>query len=320
MVSNKDYYGNEKECAISYLEFGSIDLSQKKKSIWGYWQDQEAYDLYMFARYARDLFSFRHFLSEEESHNMRALQKCIKNSAHDKLLDYIFKYAGIVTAIGLGGVLCESGSSIYGLIEEAMACDTVFHNSEYLDHILHSKYLASDISAMMNEGAVVLHPNTEICISEAPTIERLIDDIENRFKFRLSMFYGLSVSIRYAVRSVKDLIRMTDVCDLQIYNRLSLSYGDTFSAVYGTGKTVYIISLPQLVEELEKIGAYAKYCTANMQKGRDGQHSVRVSLAISRNPETVEKFISEYEGCVGKAAAYEELEKGEWKELRTLKE
>ncbi len=103
MNESQIYYGSEKVDAVSYLEFGSVDVAKKSKTIWGYWQDQEAYDLYMFSRYARDMYAFRRFLSAR-NHTLDELKRYIENSAHVKLLDYIFKYAGLLTCIDvLGG-------------------------------------------------------------------------------------------------------------------------------------------------------------------------------------------------------------------------
>lgn len=95
MASREEYYGSDIVESLSFLEFGSIDIVNKKRTTWAYWQDQEAYDLYMFARYARDLFSFRTFI-EKGNYSLDELNRCIKNSAHDKLLDYIFKYVGLL--------------------------------------------------------------------------------------------------------------------------------------------------------------------------------------------------------------------------------
>lgn len=103
MSRENNYYGSEDNQAISYLEFGSVNPQEKSKKIWGYWQDQEAYDLYMFARYARDIFNFRHFLEDVAKHNVKDLQECVKDSAHVKLLDYIFKYAGVISRLKMGG-------------------------------------------------------------------------------------------------------------------------------------------------------------------------------------------------------------------------
>ncbi len=317
MSRENDYYGSDENQAISYLEFGSVNTKEKSKRIWGYWQDQEAYDLYMFARYARDIFSFRHFLDEEDN-SINSLQTVIEGSAHVKLLDYIFKYAGIISRIHEGGVFCESGSSLYGLIEEVLALDKVFHDGKNSEAIKESKYLASDISEMMNEGAIVLHPSTLIEATTAPTIHKLVEDIKNR-NIWLGLFYGLSVSIRYAIRESQDLIDMADVCDFQLYNRLSLSFGDTFTNVYGTGKTVYITSLNELTDGLDKKGLKAKYCTANMQHEKDGENSVRASVIIGKTDEDLNRYISEYNYCIDKVSSVETIEKGEWIDLADLR-
>lgn len=317
MKKDNDYYGSEDNQAISYLEFGSVNLKEKTKKIWGYWQDQEAYDLYMFSRYARDIFSFRHFLVSDTK-DFGSLQRIIACTAHTKVLDYIIKYAGIVSQVENGGGVCESGSSLYGLIEEVLACDAVFHNSENVDRIMNANYLASDISEMMNEGAVALHPNTSIESSTAPTINKLIEEMKDK-RIRLDLFYGLSVSIRYAIRSSEDIVNMADLCDFQMYNRLSLSYGDTQTNVYGTGKTVYITSLNDLVDGLDRKGIKARYCTANMQYEKDGDNTVRASIIIGKTEDKLEKYISEYNYCIDIISAYESIEKGEWRELSELR-
>ena len=317
MENENSYYGTEAHHAISYLEFGSINPMERTKKIWGYWQDQEAYDLYMFARYARDLFAFRHFLCDGEK-NVVSLLRTIENSAHVKLLDYIFKYAGVVSQGDNTGMICESGSSLFGMIEEILACDAVFHDGKHFDQILKAKYLASDISDMMNEGAIALHPHTPIESTTASTIHQLIKEIKAS-SLRLNIFYGLGVSVRYAIRSSRDIIDMTDVCDFQMYNRLSLSYADTLTSVYGTGKTVYIISLDELIEGLNKKKVIAKFCTANMQYEKDGYNTVRASVIIGRTEKDLERYITEYNTCIDLIASTESIDKGEWRALSELR-
>ena len=63
-MKENSYYGTQDVHSVSYLEFGSLDLREKSKKIWAYWQDAEAYDLYMFARYARDILMFRKVVDE----------------------------------------------------------------------------------------------------------------------------------------------------------------------------------------------------------------------------------------------------------------
>ncbi len=212
--------------------------------------------------------------------------------------------------------MCESGSSLYGLIEEAAACDAVFHGGQNIEAIQNMGYVASDISELMNWGAKTLHPETTVHESTAPTLAALAEDILGRL--RLSLFYGLSVSIRYAVRTAADLVRMAEISDLSVYNRLSLSYGDAFCNVYGTGKTVYVPSLPEFVEALERARFYAKFCTANMQYERDGRNSVRVSVIVSNDAKKLDTFIKHYEDCIRQAGKHASAEKGEWLDLREL--
>ncbi len=52
------YYRNEKETAISYVEFGSIDLLLGKKNVWDFRLHDKAYDWLMLSRYANDLVTY----------------------------------------------------------------------------------------------------------------------------------------------------------------------------------------------------------------------------------------------------------------------
>lgn len=311
------YYGCEDPEAVSYLEFGSINLLKKEKKIWNYWQDQMAYDLYMFARYAKDLFAFRKFFKEERK-TVDKLNEYVLNAAHNKLLDYIFKYAGMLV-IENGGVVCESGSSLYGWIDEALACDYVYHNGENISKIEGLEYVCSDISQLMNEGAAAFHSTVKMDVSSKDTIAGLAQDVQKRLGKNIDLFYGVSVSIRYAVRNALDLVKIAEGAQLSIYNRLSLTYAEeTYVSVYGTGKSVYIVSLKELIEGLAEKGYYARYCTANMQYEKDGQNTVRASIAIAKDAKILERFISEYDHCVEMSSGIDGVEKGEWKDLKEL--
>lgn len=298
-MSKASYYGGAEgqQETLSYLEFGSLDLENATKKIWGYWQDQEAYDLYMFARYARDLFLFRDYFEEEEK-NFNNLNECIKNSAHDKIVDYIFKYAGIMTLIHNDQCtqsLCESGSSLFGFIEEVMALDYVIHDGANIDKMKQLTYLGSDISEMMNRGVQTLHPDIKFQFSTADTISKLMDEWHS-----IGMFYGLSVSLRYALRTAADVIKVALNSDIVTFNRISLSYNGNEQVKAGTGKYAYVMSIPELKELLAANNIVAKYTTENMQQNKDGERTVRVSLVLSKSPDIVEQFIREYNSCISK--------------------
>lgn len=315
---NKDrYYGCANPESVSYLEFGSLNLVKGEKSIWGYWQDQAAYDLYMFARYSRDLFEFRKFFNEEDK-SVETLNSYVLRSAHNKLTDYIFKYAGMLT-VREESIICECGSSLWGWIDEAIACDQVFFGGKNISKIRGFQYVGSDISELMNDGARAFHSDANMDFTTAGTISEMVSNIRERLTNSPALFYGLSVNVRYAVRDAMDLVNIADIATLSIYNRLSLTYDDqTAVLVYGTGKNVYVISLPALIEGLRAKGICAKYCTANMQHERDGKNTVRASIAISRDSDTLSRFVDHYSLCIEKSKKIPGVVSGEWHELDHL--
>lgn len=171
----------------------------------------------------------------------------------------------------------------------------------------------------MNEGASEFHSSTKMLVSSQDTITGLVDDIEHRLHKQIDLFYGVSVSLRYALRNAMDLVKIAECAQLSIYNRLSLTYdNETMVSVYGTGKSVYIVSLKELIDGLKERGIYAQYCTANMQLEKDGKNTVRASIAIARDKEILSQFIAEYNECVEKSVGIAGVEKGEWKELEEL--
>lgn len=180
-------------------------------------------------------------------------------------------------------------------------------------------YIGSDISELMNEGAVNFHSDVKMDFLTQDTISKVVRDVKEMFGRNLSLFYGLSVSVRYAVRTAIDLIEVAERTELSIYNRLSLTYdSETLVSVYGTGKSVYIISLPMLIKGLSERGIFAKYCMANMQYNKDGEKTVRASIAISKHQMVLDEFIRKYDECIDKSIHIEGVEKGEWKDLKEL--
>ncbi len=315
MADRKNYYGNENIESLSYLEFGSIDIKEGKKSIWAYWQDQDAYDMYMFSRYARDLFLFRKFLDEKEK-TVCKLNEYVLMTAHTKLMDYLLKYAALIS-VEEGATekyVCESGSSLYGWIDEAIAMDTVYYNGKNIERIQSMPFLGSDISEFMNQGAATFHSNMNLCFSTAPTMHKLMEE-ERQY----ALVYGLGVSMRYTLRGGEDLLEIAEKSDLAVFNRLSFTRSSkTVQMIYGTGKYEYIISLPEVVDLLEQCQIKAYYCTANMQEGKDGPDSIRVSVAISRDGKRIEEFIQRYGEIVGRSLMVEGVIQGEWRNLAEL--
>lgn len=215
---------------------------------------------------------------------------------------------------GGGNYICESGSSLYGWIDEAIAADTVYFEGKNIERIRGMRFLGSDISEFMNEGAKAFHSDMDMDFSTAPTINELMNE-EREF----SLFYGLGVSMRYALRNARDLIAIAERSELAIFNRLSFTRNEQMvKMIYGTGKYEYIISLPEFVKLLELNNIKAKYCTANMQNEKDGRNSVRVCIAIAKDEGKIDEFIEVYNNIVKQSLDIEGIVEGDWKELREL--
>lgn len=271
----------------------------------------------MFARYARDLFLFRDFYTEKQK-NVNVLNKYIKETAHDKIIDYVFKYAGFLALLeneGLEQSVCESGSSLFGLIEEVIATDYVFSQGKNIGKIKKLKYLGSDISEMMNRGAKEFHPDMEFEFSTVGTIDQLMDEYK-----KIGLFYGLSISLRYALREAKDIKKIAQNSDIVIFNRISLSYGKTLKIEAGTGKYAYVISIDELRECLKQTGIHAKFTTENMQKNKDGIDTVRVSMVISKQKKLINDFANYYDQCIAKVvtSGIMGIETGKWMDIGEL--
>lgn len=193
--------------------------------------------------------------------------------------------------------VCESGSSLYGFIEETIALDAVLAGGENINNIKSLRYLCSDISSFMNKGAVSFHSDIDITESTQPTIADLFArDIDE-----LSLFYGLGVSLRYALRTAEDILLAAEKSELIVFNRISLTkHNNTEKLIYGTGKCEYIISLPLLSKLLRDNGFICRYCSENMQYNKDGDDSVRVSMIISKDEKIINRYEKMFEECINK--------------------
>ena len=80
----------------------------------------------------------------------------------------------------------------------------------------------------------------------------------------------------------------------------------------------FLISLAVFVRLLEVNDIKAKYCTANMQKEKDGRNSVRVSVAIAKDEKRLNEFIEIYSEVVKKSLGVEFVVEGDWRELKEL--
>ena len=105
---------------------------------------------------------------------------------------------------------------------------------------------------------------------------------------KIGLFYGLSVSLRYALREASDLIKVAVNSKLTIFNRVSLSYTGNEQVIAGRGK--------------------------------DGEDTIRVSIAFSKKENFVTEFVNNYNYYIDKLIETNEFDYkyGEWKSIQEL--
>ncbi len=191
----------------------------------------------------------------------------------------------------------------------------MFGGGQNADDIKKLLYLGSDISEMMNRGAELLHPECKFKFSTADTVHSLVEDFKD-----IGLFYGLSISLRYALREAQDLIDAANNSGIVILNRLSLARGKTRKIEAGTGKYAYVISIEELQELLKRNKVYAKISTGSMQLNKDGENTVRVSIVMSREKRFVDDFMKLYDGLIIniKEQSTVEVADSEWRDISEL--
>lgn len=88
----------------------------------------------------------------------------------------------------------------------------------------------------------------------------------------------------------------------------------------GTGKHGYIMSIPEIKGLFDKNEIIAMYTTENMQSGKDGEDTIRVSIAFSKQQDIVTEFANNYNCLVDKLVETNDAvyTHGEWKNIQEL--
>ena len=317
MTKNEDYYGSNEFDSLTYLEFGSIDIKKRYKTVFAYWQDSAAYDIYAFSRYAHDILMFRDLeLCEDLGTNLEKLNECVTSAtSEDCFMGYLLKYCGLITAVQLGAKyeICELGSSLFGLIDEAIVFDNVLNDGKHVAGIKDLRYLGCDVSEFMNKGAEALHEQLKIRFTKAPTIDALM-----RETLQLSLFYGLGISLRYSLREAKDILNICKKTEIALFNSLSLAKTGGSMLTFGTGKKVYIVSLQDLTGQLKDNGIRAKYYAPSAIEDKDGPDTLRAFVVMAKDADVLEAFVSNYGHCINKSFIVPGVQTGQWKELENL--
>ena len=136
--SKKNYYGTSRNQSQSYLEFGSKNLKSSKKNIWDYKTDQDAYDLFMVARYSRELIAYKDCLDLFKKKKLKNIKKIYEEDVHTKdflnsLLTWsaltLFKKQNLKTSF------FEIGFTLFGCIESHELCRAIVKKGPNINSI-----------------------------------------------------------------------------------------------------------------------------------------------------------------------------------------
>jgi hypothetical protein len=291
-MSKVEYYGDDSNQVISFLEFGSIDVKNQNKNVWGFLLHQAAYDSYMFSRYSKDMFYFRDFI-ESENPTVDHFWETSQKTAHRDLQANMLKYAGYRavhdnTDSGEKIAICEIGSSLFGLIDEISALDKLTNNGRCIKSIETGKYVGCEISELMNRGAKELHPKASFNFYTDSTASEFL-----KHELKYDFLYGLSISLQYSLRSAQDIVGLIKKSKLSVIRRFFLSMDETRSIDIGTGKKGYYISLKEFLHLLKEAGISSKFY--NFRTSMDRKTRTIAIDIVAGEPRYIERFTHHYQ-------------------------
>jgi|GEM_PF-4050639 len=320
----RSFYGDEAFETITYLEFGSIHLSKQTKSTWAYVMHQEAYDLYMFSRYAKDLFLFRD-VSNLESPTSQDFLNAVMSSSHRKLFFIALKYAGYLVVKDYPKPIrvCEIGSSLFGLIDEIAALDAIMNKGRNIACIRQGKYIGCEISDMMNRGATEFHPQASF---DLHTDSNASAFLQRSLKY--DFFYAHSISLQYSLRSTAELAEISRQGSVSVFLQAAFSVKGPKMVDIGTGKKGFHPDLKEWVKLIEIYGLSAKFYSKGIffdavggDKTNHLLDSLRITLVVGKS-DLLDRFVSHFNDISHIfSASFEEPNldmDGQWHDLSEL--
>lgn len=248
MADNSIFYGTKESSAITYLEFGEIDLVKGKKKVWEFQLHQKAYDWLMLSRYANDL---QAFVSMTEKLPQSALSEIIdiynREMHHgDEASLHLAKIIALDSVTeGVGSTsFYELGHTIFGCIEGMLFYQQLLKNLNIYTSrtdLNTIDWYGVDISDMFNKLSKTFHREYKIHAMLEPS--SLPD--------RMDVFFSKGISLLYAVRTIPQLFETIKKGRCAIFD-YSFNLGKAEDTTIGSGKTVRYLSFDDFMHELGK--------------------------------------------------------------------
>lgn len=244
------FYGTSQLSSVSYLEFGSIDLTAGKKNIWDFRLHDKAYDWLMLARYSNDMIAYMKMGEELEANNLNKAFQIYNTEMHHKD-DASINLAKLIALSvskesNASSSFFEIGQTVYGCIEgmsfynELLKMLNVTAENCNLKEVI---WYGVDISDFFNRLAKIMHSNYTI---------RTMPDIK-QMKHSVDIFFAKGVTLLYACDSIAQFFNILDKGKLGIFD-YSFSLENDQVASIGTGKQVKYLSFSEFYAEMNRRG------------------------------------------------------------------
>jgi sulfate adenylyltransferase len=198
----------------SYLEFGKIEGDKKTPYDTRY--DQEAYEFFMVARYARDIIGYRTG-KRELIHHEEDIEDNVKK----------FSALQVCRAQNHALVFYEIGSSLMGVIDSLEYLNRMHHELD----VESMHFVGVDNSMMMNELAQYMHPQYHLQLTK------------HKVQVPCDLFFAKGISLLYACDNEEEFCAIIKKSRIAIFD-YTFSTDERISEHVGTGKAVTFLSLP----------------------------------------------------------------------------
>ncbi len=232
--------------ALTFLEFGAINLKTNSKSIWDFRLHQEAYDFFMLARYMKDLMIFRKLAAGNDA--LEAGLATYQAGVFTKdLYNSFTKLAALhVCAADCAPTFVELGSTLMGCIDAMRYLQSIGGRCDphFSDLDLRSvEWRGIDISQLLNDVAEAIYPSYPI---KTYLSHQLFHDSTD-------VFFAKGVSLLYAFDSAAEFADYLARSQIAIFD-YSFSISQQQSEILGTGKPVTYLSLPEVLQHSSSAG------------------------------------------------------------------
>lgn len=257
----------------TFLDFGKIQAG--RRTCYDYYEGQDAYDLFMGARYFKDIMAYR----DEEIEKIYQVED---------VRDQTRKYAALVACKELSDgkmAFFEPGSAAMGVIDALE-----YLNKKYQQlNIKEIKFKGIDNSKWMNAAALYTHEKYDLTLWESAKESGAVSS---------DLFFAKGVSLMYIYQDEETMCSAVKNSRIAIFD-YTFSLGNKIQDFVGTGLPVTYLSLEKcksLLETEGKILITKPYLIKNY--GHNSKEKITYDC-IYGDKEVIEKYIKELENKTG---------------------